>query len=144
MSWKFTHFCGFVVFNGRQQAPFQKSQIHNPKHSQYKARVKTSPTYISENFPAYGKLSQACGEMKSPIGGSKHMGNMPHSPHLPCGEGLQGSLLDRATHISHLRALRRRSSLLARVFENWWTFLTSDSTTHANNLNFSLNNEFGP
>ena len=87
-SWKVTHLCEFAVFNGRQQVPFQKSQIHNPKHSQYKARVKTSSIYISKKIPAYGKLSQACGEMKSPIGGSKHIGNMPHSPHLPCGEGL--------------------------------------------------------
>ena len=60
---------------------------HNTKHG-----WKLSPTYISKKNPAYGKLSQACGEMKSPIGGSKHMRNMPHSPHLPCREGLQGSL----------------------------------------------------
>ena len=41
-SYRFTHIFGLAVLDGRGQEPFQKSQTHNPEHSQYKAHTKTS------------------------------------------------------------------------------------------------------
>jgi hypothetical protein len=97
----FTHIFGLILSDDWGQDSFQKSQIHNPKHSQYNAQITSSPTYIWEIVQHMESCSS--GEMKSPLEGSNPHGEhatFPTSPMWGMPPGLLVVGISRSTPTS--------------------------------------------
>ena len=95
-SYRFTHIFGLAVFDGRGQEPFQKSQTHNPEHSQYKAHTKTSVLDICKIV----QHIESCLKWGNEIPTWRLQAHGEHAtlPASSMWEGLRGSLCHQSSH----------------------------------------------